>query len=143
MIKSFRGKLASNTQDKIRLSTNDGLTGYKMVKLQCITDNPTAYDIEGIVQVFTVEQGSVPTTIDFTNPTMIAAGYFTFGNQPYEVTNSITIFDNTKFNQDIFITYIDSGGNSRPMNYHIELEKVTLTKEEATVATLKDMRGRE
>tara|TARA_R100001530_G_scaffold134943_1_gene110913 strand:- start:69 stop:515 length:447 start_codon:yes stop_codon:yes gene_type:complete len=141
MTKSFRGKLASGTSEIIRLSTNNGLTGYKIKKLQCITDNPTAYDVEGVVQVFTVET-AITSVIDFNNPTLIAAGYFTFGNQPYEVTNAISIFDNVKFNQDIYITYVDNGGSSRPMNYHIELEQVKLSLDEATVATLKDMRGR-
>jgi hypothetical protein len=34
MIKSFRGKLADDQIETIRLSTNDGLTGYRIVKIQ-------------------------------------------------------------------------------------------------------------
>ena len=36
MIKSFRGKLADGGQDRIRLSTNDGLTGYKITKFELL-----------------------------------------------------------------------------------------------------------
>ena len=34
MIKSFRGQLADEEQDTIRLSTKNGLTGYKINKFQ-------------------------------------------------------------------------------------------------------------
>ena len=36
MIKSFRGKLADGGQDTIRLGTNKGLTGYRIIKFQVI-----------------------------------------------------------------------------------------------------------
>ena len=44
------------------------------------------------------------------------------------------------FNQDIYITCYSTDNK---INYYIELEQVPLSKDEATVATLKDMRGRE
>jgi len=52
----------------------------------------------------------------------------------------IIIFDNVTFNQDIFITAIDIGAAAE-CNYYLELEQFTLDLSEATVATLKDMRG--
>ena len=44
------------------------------------------------------------------------------------------------FNQDIFISAAELVG-SLPINYIIELEQVKLSRDEATVATLKDMRA--
>ena len=57
-------------------------------------------------------------------------------------THNIIIFDNTTINQDMFITHFDASVG-KPVNYYIELEQVKLDLNEATVATLKDMRGRE
>ena len=52
------------------------------------------------------------------------------------------IFDNEIFNQDIYVTNYDAA-TGESMNYYIELEVLNLDLAEATVATLKDMRGRE
>ena len=140
-IKSFRGQIASSAIDTVSLKTNDGSTGYRLMKLQCITNNPTAYDIEGVLKIYKIPQTAVSTDIDFSDNTLLAASYNTFGNQPYEVNNVTTIFDNEIFNQDIYITYVDSGGSTRPMNYYFELEMVKLALDENTVATLKDIRN--
>ena len=54
--------------------------------------------------------------------------------------NTAVVFDNVKFNQDIYITHQDEAvGQS--FNYYLELEQVKLDLNEATVATLKDMRA--
>ena len=140
-IKSFRGQIASSDIDVVSLHTNTGSTGYKLMKLQCITNNPTAYDVEGVLKIYKISQSTATTDIDFSDQTLLAVSYNTFGNQPYEVNNVTTIFDNEIFNQDIYITYIDAGGNTRPMNYYFELEQVKLALDENTVATLKDIRN--
>ena len=142
-IKSFRGQMASTSVDKVSLKTNDGSTGYRLMKLQCITNNPTAYDIEGVLKIYKIPQtlASVSSDIDFSDQTLLAVSYNTFGNQPYEVNNVVTIFDSEIFNQDIYITYTDTGGSTRPMNYYFELEQVKLDLNENTVATLKDIRN--
>lgn len=140
-IKTFRGQIASSGIDIVTLHTNTGSTGYKMLSLQCLTDNPTAYDIEGVFKIYKVPQTAVTGTFDFSDQTLVAAAYVTFGNQPYEVNNVTTVFDRDVFNQDLYITFIDSGGNTRPMNYYFELEQVTLDLNENTVATLRDIRN--
>ena len=140
-IKSFRGQMANDTIDTVPLKTNNGSTGYRLMKLQCITNNPTAYDIEGVLKIYKIPQTAVTTDINFSDQTLLAVSYNTFGNQPYEVNNVVTIFDNEIFNQDIYITFVDSGGNARPMNYYFELEQVKLDIGENTVATLKDIRN--
>ena len=65
-------------------------------------------------------------------------------NSSSAVTSSETIiYDNIKFNQDVYITAKDVSGGSGATNYYLELEQMSLSDNEATVATLKDMRGRE
>ena len=140
MRKSFRGLLTSDSITEVRLHTIRGLRGYIIKKFQCITDQPSAYDVEGCTKIY-AQTRDVDASINFDDPALMAVSYNTFGNQPYEPTNIVTIFDNTTVNQDLFITYIDSGGNSRPMNFYLELELFTLSENEAAVATLKDMRG--
>jgi len=140
-IKSFRGQIASSGIDQVSLHTITGATGYKLVKLQCITDQPSAYDVEGTFKIFKVPQTTVSATFDFSDQTLLAGAYITFGNQPYEVNNVTTIFDNEIFNQDVYITFVDNGGNTRPMNYYFELEQIKLDLNENTVATLKDIRN--
>ena len=141
MIKSFRNKLEAGDQDTIRLSTNQGLVGYRIVKLQLISDDPGGIDVEGVVKVFQHKQTSITNTIDFTDPTLLAAAFYENDNHNSYYGGETIIFDQTKINQDIYVTYQGYAGTT--MNYYIELEKVKLDTHEATVATLKDMRGRE
>ena len=144
-LKSFRGRLADGGQDRIRLSTNDGKTGYKVRKFQTMSVSPGIEQHESITQLFTEKVGTVPSgsaTVDFTNPLLLAANVYIAGNASAEVYNQQVIFDNVKFNQDIYVTHTENDGNSA-INYYIELEQITLSTDEAAVATLKDMRGRE
>jgi len=138
MIKSFRGLMADGDIDTIRLSTNNGLTGYKINKFQLF---PAVQDSakDNLVTIHSVKQTAVTTSANYNSPTLLATAVLYNGT--YEVQN-IVVFDNTTFNQDIYITNYDSIG-SNAMNYYLELEQVKLELNEATVATLKDMRGTE
>ena len=146
MIKTFRGLLADGEQDTIRLGTNQGLIGYRIVKFEIMPETPTsAGGVEHIVQLWKVKQDSVPTAapapIDFSNSLLLAAGIYIGNDDPqYAHTNQV-IFESEVFNQDIYITHSDTNGNDN-VNYYIELEQLKLDLSEATVATLKDMRGR-
>jgi len=145
MIKTFRGLLADGEQQRIRLSTKDGLKGYKILKFQLMPQAPGQNDAEHVVQAFSVERDTVPTsapTIGFEDPTLIAAALT--GNST-NITQNISqsiIIDNVTINQDIFVTHTEANGSNK-VNYYIELEQVKLSVDEAAVATLKDMRGRE
>ena len=44
------------------------------------------------------------------------------------------------FNQDIYLTHLESQGSSA-VNYYLELEQIKLDLNENTVATLKDIRN--
>jgi hypothetical protein len=140
MIKSFRGLLADGEQDTIRLATNDGLTGYKIKKFELLGNLPGASGQQSIVKLFTREQTAVDGTVDFDDSTLLAAGYYAALISSAEATVLDVVFDNVTFNQDIFITHYEDAG-SIACNYYLELEQVKLDLNEATVATLKDMRG--
>jgi len=147
MIKTYRGKLEDGGQHRIRLSTNNGLTGYKILKFQIMMEQPGNTAQESLVQIFTKGlfdvngDPDVPTsagTVDFSNPLLIAAAYQDTNVHPTEVV----IVDNIIINQDLFVTYTDNGsGTNEDINYYIELEQMKLSKDEATMATLKDMRA--
>ncbi|GAH17362.1 unnamed protein product [marine sediment metagenome] len=141
MIKSFRGLLKDGGQEKIPLHTNDGRTGYRIVKFQLMHDEPGEEQAEHTVKVYKLKQSTIDNTINFSDNTLLAAGYIMENpNNAYPVSKVI-VFDNEIFNQDIYITQSDTIG-SRACNYYIELEEVRLGSLEATVVTLKDMRGR-
>ena len=138
-IKSYRGKLVNDSQETIRLRTNNGLTGYKIKKFQVMQS--TDDDVEASIKIYSVKQTSNTNTIDFTENTLLAAIYFTSSSsgQLYPEDQTV-IFDNEVFNQDIFITL--RGHNfAADINYYLELEQVKLDKNEATMATLQNIRS--
>ena len=146
MIKSFRGKLADGELKTIRLSTNNGLTGYRIVKFKIIEQTPGVGNTESLVQVYTTDTDetntlrTASTTIDFTDPTLLAVAFWNT-NASTATFNEAIIFDNVKFNQDIYIAHKDITASGETINYYIELEQVKLSHDEAAVATLKDMRA--
>lgn len=146
MNKTFRGLLADLTQDRIRLSTNDGLTGYKIKKFQLIGRTPGSMTIESVVKIYSLEHTDaagdpvIDGYIDFNDPTLLAAGYYIDNSNAIYPGFETIVFDDKIFNQDIYVTHFDAS-TSEFINYYIELEQVKLSKDEATVATLKDMRA--
>ena len=148
-IKSFRGQIASGDSIKIRLHTNNGLTGYIVKDFRIMGTNPTVNEDEAVVKLFSaqpLDATGVPTAdalVDLSAPTLLAVGLYTgrATTRSYPI-NEIVIFESTKINQDLFLTSVETvSGNA--VNYYIELEQIKLDTTEATVATLKDMRGRE
>ena len=51
-MKSFRGLLADGEQRRISLQTNNGLKGYRIVKLDIITENPGTTAYEHIIKIY-------------------------------------------------------------------------------------------
>jgi hypothetical protein len=147
MIKTFRNKLAHGGQDTIRLSTSKGEIGYNIQKLQVITENPASETAELVVKVWTVAQldaagdPDVDAVVDFSNSSLLAVCYFEGHSNSTDFGGTTVIFDATTINQDIFVTLADGSGGSIGGNYYLELDQVKLDLNEATVATLKDMRG--
>ena len=147
MIKTFRGLLADGEQETIRLSTNNGLMGYRIVKFQIVGTVPGTVDQESIVKIYKYEQlttagdPDVDGTIDFDDGTLLAVAYWeSYGTQYSSSPPGPIIFESEVFNQDVYVTHKDVN-TGESCNYYIELEQVKLDLSEATVATLKDMRG--
>ena len=139
VVKTFRGLLADGGQDQLRLQTNKGKVGYRIVKFQVMgQDSNTSY--EAVCKILKETQTSVTTTINFTDATLLAAAIYQQNatGQTYPV-DQVTIFDQEIFNQDIFITYTTSYG-SGTLNYYLELEVIPLDDSGAEYTTLKDMR---
>jgi len=142
MIKTFRGLLADGAQRTIRLSTNNGLRGYRIKKFEVMTgDDVGSIENASLLALWKYEQDTVSGSVSFDNPNLLAAAdYRQHDNEGYGITATNIIFENEIFNQDIFITHKDLNTDAS-MNYYIELELISLDLGEATVATLKDMRG--
>jgi len=142
MIKTFRGLLKDEEQDTIVLHTNDGSTGYRIVKFQVIgpDESETA---EATIKIYKIKQTTINGTIDFSDNTLLAAALYQQNatGQNYPLDTAI-IFDNEIFNQDIYISQ-KGGASSAKINYYIELEQIKLDLGESTVATLKDIRNLE
>jgi len=75
MIKTFRGLLADEEQDTIRLSTNNGITGYRIVKFEMMANTPGVVEIAHVIKIYTRKQSSVDAVIDFDDQGLLAAGY--------------------------------------------------------------------
>jgi|LULE01.1.fsa_nt_gb hypothetical protein len=141
MNKTFKGKLADGEELRIRLSTNDGLTGYKIIKFQLFPVNYNVTD-EYNSRVYSVAGKTNNTTFDFNDPQLLVAAYFENSNGVDPVSkDAVVVIDNKIINQDIFVQHKSQSANA--CNFYMELEQVKLDINEATIATLKDMRGRE
>jgi hypothetical protein len=140
-IVSFRGQIANEVQDTIHLHTTDGSTGYRIKTLNLISSLPASTTQETVVKVFKIDGKTIDATIDFSDNTLLAAGYFEGHSNSTTFGGTVIIFDKEIFNQDIFIMGIDGSGSAQPINYYIELEQMPLDLNENTVATLKDIRN--
>ena len=141
MIKSYRGKLAKGEQDTIPLHTNNGKTGYRIVKFQLMAIDPISNNQESVVKIYLVPPAAVDGLIDFSDGTLLAAGYMeSDGSGATPTFNEAAImFDNVKFNQDIYVTHHEQGSDA--CNYYIELEQMDLTEDQALVAIVKNLRN--
>jgi hypothetical protein len=137
---SYRGKLADDAQDLIPLHTNDGKTGYKVIKFELLPANPGTESYENVVKIYKIAQTANTGTIDFSDLTLVGAAYLSGSTSAINPEDLSVIFDNEVFNQDIYVTHQDNAG-TQPVNYYIELEQVNLTEDQALVAIVKNLRN--
>tara|TARA_Y100000593_G_scaffold9744_1_gene17680 strand:+ start:156 stop:599 length:444 start_codon:yes stop_codon:yes gene_type:complete len=138
---SYKGQVPVGEQDRIKLATINGKTGYKINKFDIIGQKPGVGNSEYVGQIFLTDQsGSVTNFVDFTNGDLLAVAYHKEGSGTAEGFESKVIFDNEKFNQDIFVNITDASGGTTPCNYYIELETMSLSDLESTMLTLKSLR---
>ena len=139
MIKTFRGLLADGAQDTIRLSTKKGKIGYRIVKFQIIGKEPGESHQEHTVKIYKITQTTINNTVDFADGNLLGVAYVS-ENAGVEYGMKVNVtFDLEVFNQDIYITHVDTTG-SEPCNYYLELESESLTDNAAAVSTLRDIR---
>lgn len=139
-IKSFRGLLADGAQDTIRLSTKQGKIGYRIVKFQIFPNQPGEQHSEHTVKLYKISQTTINNTVDFSDGNLLGAAYYQDDSGQGLVSSLDVIFEVEIFNQDIYITAVDTVG-SQPINYYLELEVMNLSDNEAAVSTLMDIRG--
>jgi len=139
VVKTFRGLLAGDAEDRIRLQTIKGKVGYRIVKLLTIGESVGTANYEATLKINT-ESGITPvSSVNLTDSRILAVVFYTAHTtaMSYPTTTTI-IMDREIFNQDIFITNFDAQGYK--LNYYLELEVVPLDDAGAEYTTLKDMR---
>lgn len=139
---TFRDVMEDNTRKTIRLSTSDGMMGYRIKKFQAVGTNLGTSSHESVFQLWKVSPEGILATIDFSDSNLLAVVYWGSHGDVRGQVNTV-IFDNEIFNQDIYITHQDVGGDSASANFYLELEKVPLNKNSQSVVTLKDIRANE
>jgi len=138
---SYRGLLADGGQDTINLHTNDGKTGYKVVKFQVMTEKVSTVSVEHTLKIYKTKQSTVDEIVDFNDITLLGAAITMSRSDAYNapVIPDI-IFDGEIFNQDIYVTHKDNLA-TQSCNYYIELEQIDLTEDQALVAIVKNLRN--
>jgi len=134
--------MTDGSQDRILLKTKEGLKGYRIIKLEVITENPGTTEYEHVVKIYKLKQ-TLPVTADinFSDNTLLAVGFTKGDELTYRSAGTTDIiFDKEIFNQDIFISQVDTK-DALSCNYYLELEAIELDLNESTVATLKNMRN--
>ena len=139
MIKTFRGLLADGGQDRIRLSTKKGKIGYKIINFQIMGQEPGEGAMDHTMKIFKVQQSSVNNTIDFSDGNLLGMAYLQDDAGAHYPASVQVIFEQEIFNQDIFITHVDTNA-ALPCSYYLELETSSLTDNAAAVSTLRDIR---
>ena len=136
---TYRGQIPTGQQERLHLSTNNGLTGYRIKKFQIISSAPGNGNAEYVMKVRLTEDDNVGPVVNF-NDTSIVAVAFVTDRTTNEGSNETIIFDSEIFNQDVFVTCADVTGNTVPCNYYLELEKLKLDLNASTISTLKNIR---
>jgi len=140
MIKSFRGLLDDDTIQVINLHTNDGKTGYRIIKLQLMPNDLNANQ-EACFKIYKTSQTTITFDFDFSDSTLLAAARYTESSAADTRAEDLhVIFDNEIVNQDIYLTH-KNNASGIAINYYIELEQVPLDLNESTVATLQSIRS--
>jgi hypothetical protein len=142
VVKTFRGLLADDTQERIKLQTSTGKVGYRIIKFQVMAATVTTVSAECVVKIFKTNQSTVDASVDFTDSDLLGVALWTSDSDTHAQSDDLNvIFDNEIFNQDIFITHENTAGGAAACNYYVELEVIPLASDEAAITTVKAMRG--
>jgi len=125
---SFRGFLANGKQDKIRIQGPIGAIAWRITKLDLISEAPASTTQETVVKVFREDGETIDANINFTQDSLLAAGYFEGHSNSTDFGGTIIVFDGDLFVRDIYIMGVDGSGGDMPINYVIELEEVKVSR---------------
>jgi len=138
---SYRGTIDIGTEQRISLATIKGQVGYKITKFQVLSTTPGATAaVEYVGKITKVKDPNIGPVVKFTDADLLAVVYYQDNDSSAYPDSKTIIFDNEKFNQDIFVNVTDAGSGSIPANYYIELETMDLSEVETTMLTLKSLR---
>ena len=138
---TFKGQLAMGLEERIKLSTNDGLTGYKIKEFKIISSTPGANDSEFVAKVRLNADPNIGPVVDFNDPDVVAVVYLKEGAGVNQGVHDVIIFDKETFNQDVFISITDASTGTIPCNYYLELESFKLDLNSSTYHTIKNIRS--
>ena len=137
---SYRGTLPMGQEERISLATIQGKIGYKINKFQIIGTTPGAANVEYVAKITKVTDPNIGPVVNFTDADLLAVAYYQENTSSAVPMSEVIIFDNEKFNQDIFINITDASGGTVECNYYFELETMNLSELETTMLTLKSLR---
>ena len=140
VVKTFRGLLADGAQERIKLQTSTGKVGYRIVKFQLIPNHPFIKNQECTVKIYKLFQTTVNATTDFTDNDLLGVALFKQRDDTELFAYDTVVFDREIFNQDIYITHLESFSDNS-INYYLELEVIPLASDEVAITTVKAMRG--
>jgi len=139
VVKTFRGLIADLAQDRIRLSTIKGKVGYRIRKLQIISEKPGVTTVMHVIKVYKDKQTTIDAEINFNDNALMGVAIWHKHPSPTYTLSESVIFDHDIVNQDIYITHKDSDVDES-CNYYLELEVIPLDDGSAEYTTLRDMR---
>ena len=140
-IKTFKGMIPVGEQIKINLSTNDGLTGYKIKEFKILSKTPGVGQHELVGKIRLTSDSNIGPTVDLNDTDILAVVYhIDLGNANVAASDSI-ILDKETFNQDIYVNITDATGATDPANFYIELEQFNIDLNTSTYHTLKNIRS--
>ena len=143
-IKTFKGKLEIGIQEKIHLSTNDGLTAYRINKFEVMSSAPGQVEnVTYVAKIYSSDQtDKITDTVDLSESDLLAVYYYANHIAVHYPISSHIIQDRETFNQDIFIYITDADGGTTPGNFYLELEQFKIDLNASTFHTLKNIRSR-
>jgi len=133
-VHSFRGLLGPPaSQAEINLERQNVNLAYRIVKFEVLGPD-AATNLRQVIKIYRESQSSVTTTIDFSDPDLLAAAVLEDYDALATGASSVVTFDNVLFSRNIFVT--SKGHTDTPsINYYIEIEEVPVNA--ATLMQLK------
>jgi len=131
-IKTFKGIIADDGQDKIHITGVESGKGFRIVKFQLMAKEAGTTEYEHIVKIYKTSQTTPDAEVDFSDDSLLGAAYLEGNSGEHYSDQQTVLFDSEVFNQDIYITHQDIKADpGKDCNYYLELEEVKMSDAEA------------